>query len=296
MHLHSAWSDGAYSPRELARRAKGAGVQFFSLTDHDTMGGNAEAERAAAEEGLLFVRGWEISAYEGACKVHILGYGCREGEAYFSFLRRRKEGARLRAEDMISRANALFGTDVTMEDAERFHAEKSAPIHTMHVVNAFAEHLKRDAGELYSSAFSRGGGAYSGLYRPTPREAIEVIRAAGGVAVAAHPGRIFLFGDEEAARFRIAPEHERAEMIRSLIPRTDAFLRGLAAYGLGGIECHYPTHTAEETERFLALARECGLLVTGGSDFHAEGRGREIGLPPFDASEAAERLLSRGCG
>lgn len=265
LHLHSVWSDGAFSPAELARRCKEAGLALFSVTDHDNMGGAEEGARAAKRYGLLFVRGWEVSSYKGGSKVHVLGYGCKQGEAYRAFSDKRKEGGLLRAEDMLAKANAHFGLALTMEDVERFHLKKGSPVHTMHVVSAFAESLGAERGALYRAAFARGGPAFSSLCRPTPSEAVEVIHETGGVAVLAHPGRI--------------AEEERGEILAEL-----------AANGLDGLECLYTTHTAAQTEAFLAFAKERGLLVTGGSDFHCPDGRHTVGKPDYYADE---RLLER---
>ena len=124
LHMHSVCSDGALPPAELARRAKQAGLGLFSLTDHDNMAGCAEAAEAAKALGLHFVRGIEISAYLGAAKVHVLGYGCAENEAYFRFLRERREGARLRVADIVKKANAALGLDVTMDEVEGYHVRE----------------------------------------------------------------------------------------------------------------------------------------------------------------------------
>ena len=113
--MHSVCSDGIYTPGELARFVKDAGVSLFSLTDHDNMGGNEEAAEAAKALGLTFVRGWEVSSYEGACKVHILGYGCAPNEAYRAFLKKRFEGAEIRARSKLKKANDFFGCDDTMD-------------------------------------------------------------------------------------------------------------------------------------------------------------------------------------
>ena len=99
LHLHTLCSDGAYPPAEIARRCKAGGVELFSITDHDNMSGLEEGAEAAKRLGLRFVRGIEVSAYLGATKVHVLGYGCREGDAYTRFLKAREEGARARARE-----------------------------------------------------------------------------------------------------------------------------------------------------------------------------------------------------
>ena len=270
LHIHTYYSDGKYSPHEIALRAAQAGMQMISMTDHDSLEGLEEKRAAAREAGLAYVSGWEVSSYAGKAKVHVLGYGCAPCEAYERFLAARRAGALARAEEMIAKGNAYFGLDVTLEDAERFHLKKDAPLHTMHVVTAFSQKLGIKKGELYLSAFAAGCPCDSAIGRPTPQDAIEVIHAAGGVASLAHPGRIPLAQD---ARRKLMDE--------------------LAGIGLDGIECVHSDHTVTEAEAFAAYARERGLLVTGGSDFHAEGRNRVVGLPPFEPSEKLLQAFSR---
>ena len=266
LHVHSYYSDGAYSPRELALRAREAGVELLSVTDHDSMEGLAEKEAETRAAGLLFLAGWEVSSYSEIGKVHVLGYRCKPCAAYARFLEARRAGGIARAEDSLKKANAFFSLSLSMRDAERERAVASAPLHTMHVVRAVAKAIGKDEGEVYLRYFAKGKVAYSGLCRPAPEEAIDVVHACGGLAVLAHPGRI---GEKAGAR--------------------ESLMNGLVGYGLDGIECVYSTHTAEETEYFQAYAKARGLLVTGGSDFHAEGRGRTIGRPEFHPSD---RLLA----
>lgn len=273
LHIHTYYSDGAYSPAQIAAMAREAGLSLISMTDHDSLAGLEEKTRAAADCGLSYVPGWEVSAYRGDLKVHILGYGCRICAPYEQFLRARREGALARAEDIIARANEYFGLDVTLADAERFHQKKDAPLHTMHIVAAFAERLDRDKGDLYAAAFEPGKPCHSLIGRPSPQDAIDVIHASGGIAVLAHPGRIKLSAER---RFSLMDE--------------------LVGRGLDGIECSHSDHTEEQTAQFAAYARLRGLLQTGGSDFHAEGRNRVIGQPPFSPSEELLAAFRRLCG
>ncbi len=268
LHIHTFCSDGAYSPEEIARRVKQAGVSLFSVTDHDNAEGTERAKRAALKEGLRFVCGMEISAYNECGKVHVLGYRLQKNSAYLRFLKMRKEGAYLRAEDSLRKANAYFGTALTMDDVEEFHRQKSVPLHTMHAVDAFAKRLVRERGELYRETFAFGKPAYSGLCRPTPEEAIGVIHDMGGIACLAHPVQI---GGSALIR-------------RELIEK-------LTLAGLDGIECYHPTHTERESAEFVSYAKEKNLLVTGGSDFHADGRERILGLPEFYPSDALIKAL-----
>ena len=273
LHIHTYYSDGAYSPAQIAAMAREAGLSLISMTDHDSLAGLEEKTRAAADSGLSYMPGWEVSAYRGDLKVHILGYGCRICAPYEQFLRARREGALARAEDIIARANEYFGLDVTLADAERFHQKKDAPLHTMHIVAAFAERLDRDKGDLYAAAFEPGKPCHSLIGRPSPQDAIDVIHASGGIAVLAHPGRIKLSAER---RFSLMDE--------------------LVGRGLDGIECSHSDHTEEQTAQFAAYARLRGLLQTGGSDFHAEGRNRVIGQPPFSPSEELLAAFRRLCG
>ena len=273
LHIHTYYSDGVFSPAQIAAMAREAGLSLISMTDHDSLAGLEEKTRAAADSGLSYMPGWEVSAYRGDLKVHILGYGCRICAPYEQFLRARREGALARAEDIIARANEYFGLDVTLADAERFHQKKDAPLHTMHIVAAFAERLGRDKGDLYAAAFEPGKPCHSLIGRPSPQDAIDVIHASGGIAVLAHPGRIKLSAER---RFSLMDE--------------------LVGRGLDGIECSHSDHTEEQTAQFAAYARLRGLLQTGGSDFHAEGRNRVIGQPPFSPSEELLAAFRRLCG
>ncbi|MDE6411155.1 MAG: PHP domain-containing protein [Clostridia bacterium] len=269
LHLHTLCSDGAYSPEEIARRVKEAGVSLFSVTDHDNMEGVERAGRAAKKEGLLFVRGMEISAYNDFGKVHVLGYCCGQNSAYERFLKERTEGAYLRADDSRQKANAYFGTNLTMDDVEEFHLQKNAPLHTMHVVGAFAKALQRGKIELYRFLFAYGKPAYSGLCRPTPEDAIKIIHDMGGRAVLAHPAQI----------------NAKGKALKGLLDE-------LTAAGLDGIECYHTTHTVIESANFAAYAKEKKLLITGGSDFHSDGTERVLGLPEFYASDELLQAFS----
>ena len=259
LHLHTFYSDGAYTPAQICARAAAAGVELLSMTDHDSLEGLAEKRAAAEAAGLKFIPGWEVSSYAGAAKVHVLGYGCRPNAAYEAFLQKRREGALVRAQEMIDKANALFRLAVTLEDAERFHQKKSTPLHTMHVVEAFSSRLGKRKGDVYLAYFSAGKPCCSDRMRPTPFDAIEVIHATGGVASLAHPGRIPLdFG----ARERL--------------------MDGLVRAGLDGIEYTHSDHTEVDRAYFRAYGERNGLYLTGGSDFHADGmRNRAVGQPPF---------------
>ena len=267
LHIHTYYSDGRHTPKEIAAMAKARGIGLLSMTDHDSMDGLQEKRAAAEREGLLFVSGWEVSAYAG-CKVHVLGYKCEKNAIYDEFLRERKEGALRRAEDILQKANAYLNIHVTVEDAVSEMAVKDSPLHTMHLVRAVAKKTGRDPLELYPALFDVGKPAYSEIGRPSPFDALEVIHKTGGIAVLAHPARIQ------------KGEEDKLALMDALVER-----------GLDGIEWIHSQHTPKETEYFGRYAEERGLLKTGGSDFHALGSSREIGLPPFEPDERLSAAL-----
>ncbi len=266
LHTHSTYSDGWYSPHEVCARAKVHGVSLLSITDHDTLADDSVKRAAAAKYGLLYVTGWEISAYLGQEKMHILGYGCKADENYLAFMTERKNMALLRAEDSVQKLQAL-GIAVTMDDVFSERSAPDLPVHTMHIARATAKKVGLSETEAYLRYFAIGKPAQSNIGRPTPKQAIDCIHASGGIAIVAHPGRITL------------PPKEKEETIENLI-----------AWGLDGIECYYTTHTKEETEYFVAFAKKKGLYISGGSDTHFEEETHKIGFPKFQPDE---KLLLR---
>ncbi len=269
LHIHSLYSDGVYTPDEIFRRAKSRGIEVLSITDHDTLSGEEEKKNAAKAHGITYLSGWEISAYQGEQKIHILGYNCLKNEAYDRFNEERSKGAVLRMLDRLEKLKTQ-GVFLTLDEVYLERSKEDSPVHTMHLARAIAKKTGLSPEEAYKAYLDFGSPAYSDIGRPTPFEAIDCIHACGGRAVVAHPGRIWL------------DERERERLILAL-----------ADYGVDGIEGVYSTHTARETEYFRRLAERLGLLLTGGSDTHIEDGRREIGSPIFDLQkEVFERLTS----
>ena len=241
--------------------AKANGVQLLSITDHDTMNGADIKLQSAKKYGLRYVHGWEISSYQSGEKIHVLGYGCQQNDAYCAFMEQRKEMAWLRAQESVDKLRAL-GLPITMEQVIAFRQDPTAPIHTMHVVRAAAVLMGLRDSQVYVEYFVRDKAAYSEIGRPTPKEAIDCIHECGGLAVMAHPGRIH------------GSEAHQVEWVEKLVE-----------YGVDGIEGVYTTHTAKETENFKALAKKHGLFITGGSDTHIQDERHTIGQPVFVADE-----------
>lgn len=241
LHTHSVHSDGTSAPEETVRRAHARGVEVLALTDHDTVGGCAAAAREARRLGLPFVHGIEINTGEGDM-VHVLGYGL--DPACPALARRLSEfrGRRVeRLKRIVERISAA-GVELRWEEIEG-----AETLGRPHIADALRRKgVVRSRREAFQRFLSRGGAAYVESMGPSVREAVEVIRAAGGWASLAHPGA-FKDGD----------------------------LKGWVDQGLEGIEAFYPAHTAAQRGRFLELAARYGLVPTGGSDYHGPGTGRE---------------------
>ena len=264
LHTHSTYSDGLYSPDELCKIAAKRGVELLSITDHDTMNGDKEKRVAAEKYNIKYVSGWEISAYENGSKIHVTGYRCSLGEEYERFMQLRKTLALERAEDSLAKLKKL-GIFVRLDDVLSMQADKTSPVHTMHIARGVAEVTGLPAGEVYERYLAPNCPANSMIGRPTPLQAIECIHKSGGIASVAHPGRITMeFSEREQA------------------------LEKLVNQGVDGIECYYTTHTEKETEYFVKFANERGLLITGGSDTHVEDDTHTVGTPKFIPSD---RLL-----
>ncbi len=269
LHMHSVYSDGQHTPAEMAALCRQSGVELASLTDHDNFAGDAEKRAAFAAAGLRYLTGVEISAYEGRTKVHVTGYGYDAASPLCAALQRERERlAYERLDDVLKRLKKYKGISLSREEA-LVERQADVPPHTMHVVLALVKKgYYPTVGAAFRDCFQPDSPTYSYVGRPTPFEAVGMIHSLGGIACLAHPGRISL------------PFAEREGLVRRLKDR-----------GLDGIECFYPTHTAEETAYYRSLAAESGLLVSGGSDFHRDGGGRTVGEPFFEPSAAFLRAV-----
>jgi predicted metal-dependent phosphoesterase TrpH len=255
LQSHSIHSDGALPAADVIAHAASAGAELVALTDHDTIDGVPEAREAAARHGLAFSPAAELSAVHGAHEdLHILGYEIDDADEELKALLRDYRGDRARRiGEMAARLRELgFELDETPLEARRAAGK---PIGRPHLADAVlahpanAERLReegidgRDA--LFPPYLVPGAAAYVARSRPTVAEAIEVIHAAGGVAVWAHP-----FWD---------------------LDRVDEALAALEAFvaaGLDGVEAFYATHGPEETRVLYDAAQRRGLLTTGSADFH----------------------------
>lgn len=244
LHLHTTHSDGSCTPSELVRLAHQAGVTALAVTDHDIMTGVAQATAEGEHYGIEVIPGVEISSMIGQSELHILGYFLDWQDPIlnerFTTLR---ESRHRRNPQIVERLQAL-GIDITYDEVRALAGSDS--VGRPHIARALMDkHVVSSAKEAFDRFLANGKPAYVPRDLPNPAEAIQWIKAAGGLAVLAHPSWV-----------RLAD--------RSLIE----LVRELKVAGLDGLEVYYSTHASRQTREYLSLAQHLGLLVTGGSDFH----------------------------
>lgn len=258
LHCHSNISDGVLSPQELVGRAAEKGVAVLALTDHDEVGGLALAERAAGEQGVGFVRGVEISVTWNGLTVHVVGLRIDpKNDRLLKGLESLQDGRQHRAE-RISRELAKCGIKDALEGA-RLYAVNPRLIGRTHFARYLVERgIAKDMRSVFKHYLVKGKAGYVEHQWASLENAIGWIRASGGQAVLAHPGRYDL--------------------------KTGRLKRLLSEFKeLGGeaIEVVTGSHTHQHNARFAVLAAEFDLMASRGSDFHAPGEGgREVGCGP----------------
>jgi 3',5'-nucleoside bisphosphate phosphatase len=259
LHCHSTASDGTLSPAELVRRAHGAGVELLALTDHDEVGGIAEARAEAERLGLPFVAGVEISVSWLDQTLHVVGLGVDpENPALLEGLRQVREGRDGRAA-LIAAELERIGIRGALAGALRYAGNPSL-ISRAHFARYLVEvGVARNVHEVFNNYLARGKPGYVEHVWATLEDALGWIHGAGGIAVLAHPGRYRISNSEMDRLF---------ERFREL--------------GGAGVEVACGAHDAGQVLAFARLARKFGLLASRASDYHGpEDCVIELGKAPL---------------
>lgn len=271
LHLHTVYSDGLVTAKELIESAKANGVGLVSVTDHDTLLANDEAEEIGKKANIAYVRGMEVSAYAGEIKLHTLSYNADEkNSALCGFLKELYKGSIERMERILHNLSKC-GIKITMEEVDRERFCKTAPFHIMHLARAGAKKgLAGNQFEFFKKYLAYGKAGFCIACRPSPERTVEIISAAGGISSVAHPGRVEM----------------NAYDFKKLLLR-------LKDCGLKGIEAAYFSHTYSQTAYYKELAKELDLFVTGGSDTHFFGGSRSVGSQTFEPDKALLQALEK---
>ena len=276
LHCHSPASDGTLPPREVVRLAKDCNLTALALTDHDTVAGCSDAADEAKKLNIDFLCGIEISAeFPHPGTMHILGYGVDPDSPHLKNLTETLIAGRDNRNPKIVEKLNEMGVSVTMDE---WHNEAKGNVLGRPQLAAIL--LRKGYVSSIKQAFDKyigqGAPAYFDKERLTPKQALERIHAARGLAVLAHP-----------VQLRTPNDAQLQQIIKDL---TDM--------GLDGLEIIHSDHTQTDVEKFTALADRYHLLKTGGSDFHGTNKkdihlgianGRKIPREFFDALKAATR-------
>lgn len=247
LHLHTNFSDGTFTPEELATHAKRHELRAIALTDHDTMEGCARAAAACGEAGVEFIPATELTAEQDGIELHLLGYYLdAENETLKGQLEKFQEVRQNRIHEITER---LRGLGVQLEAESVFRLANCRAPGRPHVARAMVkEGYVGSLDEAFERFLKKGKPAWAPKFKMSAMEAIELIHHAGGLAVLAHPG----------------------------LSRADETIDGLIRSGLDGLECFHTKHSTYVTEHYLELAEKHGLAVTGGSDCHGMSKGKPL--------------------
>ncbi len=274
-HTHSTRSDGTFTPTELVEHAKKCGLSAFALTDHDSVDGIKEAQQRAEEIGIEFIPGIEFSAAENT-ETHIIGlFIDPENETLLKTIEKLKGSRKRRMEEVCSKLMAL-GFDITHDEALALAGSNfvgRAHIAKLMVEKGYCSTVK----ECFDKYIGLGKPAYAQKHELSAVEAVQSIRAAGGLAFLAHLNQT---------------KYDLKQLEKLLIQLKEA--------GLNGVEGYYPEYTSEQISDYRTLAQKLSLTFSGGSDFHGGmkphisiGTGKGDLVIPYYILENMKTILNR---
>lgn len=265
LHIHSTASDGTLTPEAIVARAQELGLRALALADHDSVAGTEPALAAAEGTDLIVIPAVEISTDWESTEIHLLGYFLDyHNPELLEMLGRIREAREGRAEQMVRRLRDI-GIEISYEAV--LERAGGGSVGRPHVAAELAERgLVRSPQEAFDKYLVRDKPAYVPRYKLSYLDAIGIIRRCQGLPVLSHPGLV----------------HDETK-VREMLAAVD------------GVEAYHTAHTPGQCARYAKLARERGLLITGGTDSHGPGGTLpvEIGSQPVaNEVEALERLLT----
>ncbi len=254
LHLQSYYSDGTMSPEELVRAAVNNQVGLMAITDHNVLTAVGELEELSQEYGIAYLSGVELDSIDQGSDIHILGYGVDAGNDTFTQF---VKNNRAILDDISVRLISDMEKDyenISLADFQAYSYDRGKggwkALHYF-MEKGLTESLREGFAIYNQYGITNDSGDY-----PPISEVLKQIHNAGGKAILAHPGVSIKETDPELFRLRLLQ---------------------LLEQGFDGVECYYPTHSAEVTELCLKLCREQGLLITTGSDCHGSFGYSEVG-------------------
>ena len=238
LHIHSYYSDGTMSPKEIIKDAKNKNIGIISITDHDVLDSYEEAKKEAEKEGIIIIRGGQL--------VHLLAYKFTDDEGFLKLIERAKQNLLNTSIELIKRMEKDYES-ISLEDFNSY------------------EYDRRKGGwkgihYLFDRNITEGlfdGMKFYGKYEcghekfdfPSVKEVCDATHKAGGYVVLAHPCNYY-------------KDKTKEEIIQKL--------KILKELGIDGIECYYPANSELMTETCLEFCKENNMIITAGSDGHGD--------------------------
>jgi len=252
LHIHTAFSDGAYSPEEVVQKCIDAGLTKISITDHDSINAIPQVMEIAKKHNMEVIPGVELSSEMMDNEVHILGYFLDiNNPELIEYLRFFRDERLRRVVRIIKKLNNL-GLDITVEDVIR-DIPSYVAVGRPHIAHAmFNKGLVSSYYDAFNKYLRNNGPAYEKKVHISPVSAYKIINEAGGLAVIAHPGNM------------------QQDILKYLIEA-----------GADGIEVIHPSHNEVTTKYYHQISSAYFLLASGGSDFHGGKRNDEQNLGKY---------------
>ena len=250
LHIHSTASDGSFTPAEILDQARKLNLAAIAITDHDSIDGSREALRSGIPPSIDFLTGVEISAahppfFPGSGSFHILGYDIDLDNRDLNQALNKLQDARKNRNPAILKLLNQLGFPISLEEVNQEVGE--GQLGRPHIACAMVKNgYVVSIDEAFDKYLGTDRPAYVDKYRIECEQAINIIRAAGGIPALAHPALLNIESDQ----------------------KLDALLQNLVKIGLAGIEVYYPGHSPQQIRQYTQLAKKYGLLMTGGTDFH----------------------------
>lgn len=247
LHLHTSFSDGTYTPEELVMHAQRHGLSAIALTDHDTVEGCARMTLACQQVGIEFIPGSELTAELDGVELHLIGYFIDTDHPRLLLEMSKFQTVRQnRIREMVARLNKM---NIPLKADAVFALANCRSPGRPHVGRALVQAgFCATLDEAFERFLKKHRPAWVPKFKISAVDAIALIHEAGGVAVMAHPG----------------------------LNRSDDVIPVLVEAGMDGIECYHTKHTPSTCEHYLAVAEQCHLIVTGGSDCHGLNKGKPL--------------------
>lgn len=261
LHMHTRFSDGEMTPQELIDMRVAEGYELLAITDHDGIGGSVAGAQYAESMGLQFIYGIEFDSEDVLGKdLHILGYGFDPHDEEFMetliYVTDERRNRNERFRDCLNKR----GYGITPEEIWNVNNGRYVGKPTFATVMV-QKGIVKDVKEAFDTVFKEEDLKAIKKVTLSTQEVIKVIQNAGGLAVMAHP----------------MEQRRPNESFEEFKPRMYELIDKMVEYGIDGLECFHPSASPEQSELFVAYAKEHGLMITRGSDFHSkENRNYDI--------------------